>query len=65
MDTAVDGIITINASGIIISVNKAVTKILGWHESELLGASAGIVAPESLKDTFVQYIDDYIRHARA
>ena len=61
MDTAVDGIITINASGIIISINKAVTRILGWNESELLGSSAGIVAPESLKDTFVQYIDNYIR----
>ncbi|MDN3649664.1 MHYT domain-containing protein [Reinekea marina] len=37
MDTAIDGIITIDQFSIIISVNKAVTTILGWQENELIG----------------------------
>jgi len=61
MDTAVDGIITIDASGTIISVNKAVTKILGWDETELLGNSVSLIAPESLRHSFVQYITEYIQ----
>jgi PAS domain S-box-containing protein len=61
MNTAVDGIITINANGTIISVNKAVSKILGWEESELLGNSVGMIAPESLKESFGQYIKEFIK----
>lgn len=66
MDTAIDGVITIDASGKIISINKAVSKILGWQESELLNSSIGMIAPESFQHNFNQYIDNYIetRHAK-
>ena len=66
MDTAIDGVITIDASGKIISINKAVTKILGWQESELLDSSIGMIAPESFQHNFNHYIDNYIetRHAK-
>ena len=37
MNTAVDGIITINASGTIINVNKAVTQILAWQDNRVVG----------------------------
>ena len=65
MDTAIDGVITIDASGKIISINKAVTKILGWQESELLHSSIGMIAPESFRYNFDQYIDSYIETRNA
>ena len=37
MDTAVDGIVTIDAQGLILSMNKAAEQILGWQQQELLG----------------------------
>ncbi|NMH61186.1 MHYT domain-containing protein [Alteromonas ponticola] len=45
--TAIDGILTVNSKGVIIRVNPAVTKILGWSEQELLGNSVlSVVPPE-------------------
>ncbi|UUO25500.1 PAS domain S-box protein [Colwellia sp. M166] len=61
MDTAVDGIITINASGIIISVNKAVTTILGWQETELLGNNVSMIVPAPFKHHHDQYLKNYIK----
>ncbi len=37
MDTAIDGIITVNDQGTILNTNKAVSRILGWDESALIG----------------------------
>ncbi len=46
-NTAIDGIVTVNSEGIIIRINPAVTRILGWSEQELIGGSAlKIVPPE-------------------
>lgn len=61
MNTAIDGVITLDATGTIISTNKAVTKILGWQEIELLNNSIAMVAPEPFRDNFSQYIDNYIK----
>lgn len=61
MNTAVDGIITINASGTIINVNKAVTQILAWKTTELLGNNVRMIAPESFRDNIKQYIENYIQ----
>ena len=49
MDAALDSIITIDARGIIISVNKAVEQLLGWPASQLLGSNVRMIMPESLK----------------
>ena len=65
MDTAVDGIITINASGIIISVNKAVTTILGWQEKELLGNNVSMIVPAPFKQHHDQYLKNYIKTREA
>ena len=61
MDTAVDGIITINARGVIISVNKAVTEILGWGDTELLGNNVSMIVPEPFQHNHDQYINNYIK----
>lgn len=61
MDTAVDGIITIDASGIIISVNKAVTLMLGWQEAELLNNNVNMIVPVPFKHNHDQYIQNYLQ----
>jgi len=61
MDTAADGIITIDASGIIVSVNKAVTTMLGWQEIELVNNNVNMIMPEPFKNKHAQYIKDYLQ----
>lgn len=43
MDTAVDGIITINAHGLIQGINKAAEQIFGWTAAELLHKNVNIL----------------------
>ena len=46
MDTAVDGIVTINASGIVMSVNTTAENIFGWTAAEIIGQSVETLMPE-------------------
>ncbi|MGV2872271.1 MHYT domain-containing protein [Colwellia sp. E150_009] len=61
METAVDGIITINAKGIIISVNKMVTLLLGWKSEELLGNNVKMIVPAPFQHGHDQYIENYLQ----
>jgi PAS domain S-box-containing protein len=45
MDTAVDGIITINASGIIESVNTTAENIFGWSSADIIGRNIKVLIP--------------------
>jgi PAS domain S-box-containing protein len=45
LDTAVDGIITIDKDGIIASANPAAEKIFGYTTAELVGKPAGALVP--------------------
>ncbi|MDU0353927.1 MHYT domain-containing protein [Paraglaciecola aquimarina] len=65
MDTAVDGIITIDAKGIIISINQAVTHLLGWEASELVGKNVKILVPMPFQHNHDQYIENYLRTREA
>lgn len=60
MDTAADGIITIDVNGTIVSVNKAVTDILGWQETELLGSNVSMIVPDPYQHGHDQYIKNYV-----
>lgn len=61
METAVDGIITINAQGIIVSVNKMVTVLLGWQSEELLGNNVKMIVPMPYQNEHDQYINNYLK----
>lgn len=61
METAVDGIITINAKGIIVSVNKMVTVLLGWQSEELLGKNVKMIVPMPYQHDHDQYIENYLQ----
>ena len=65
MDTAIDGIVTINEKGLITSINKATTHLLGWQAHELIGQNVHLIVPISHKDNLNQYIDDYLTTRKA
>ncbi len=45
LDTAVDGIITIDHKGIIQAFNKAAVSIYGWQEENIIGQSVSLLMP--------------------
>jgi two-component system, sensor histidine kinase and response regulator len=47
LNTAVDGIVTIDTRGQIISCNEAVERLFGWEKSEIEGQNISILVPES------------------
>jgi two-component system sensor kinase FixL len=66
LDTAVEGIITIDGRGIIESVNPAAEKTFGWKASELVGKNVSMLMPAPYKQQHNDYIANYLRtgHAR-
>jgi two-component system, LuxR family, sensor kinase FixL len=59
IDTAVDGIITIDARGTIETINPAVTKLFGYVTEELLGNNIKMLMPEPDKSRHDQYLEKY------
>jgi len=47
LDNVLDGILTIDGAGTIVSVNPAVVKMFGYHEQELLGSNIGMLIPDA------------------
>lgn len=61
MNTAMDGIISVNSKGIIISINHAVTTLLGWQAEELIGNNVKMIVPSPYQHDHDQYIDNYLK----
>ena len=60
LDTAVDGIVTINSAGVIESFNKAAEYIFGYQASEVLGRSVECLMPPPYRDEHQTYIQRYL-----
>ena len=64
IETAVDGIITINGKGIIQSLNKSAETIFGYRSDELIGHNVNVLMPEPYKSNHDSYIENYFRTGR-
>ncbi|NFV78701.1 EAL domain-containing protein [Magnetospirillum aberrantis] len=58
MDTVLDGIVTIDDEGVIVSANLSVERIFGYSLSELIGAPVALLMPEP----DASHHQDYVRH---
>jgi PAS domain S-box-containing protein len=61
VDTAVDGIVTINERGIIDTVNPAAERIFGYRAADMVGRNVRMLMPESYESAHASYIDNYLR----
>ncbi|MDP5215271.1 PAS domain S-box protein [Pseudoalteromonas tunicata] len=65
MNTAIDGIITIDAKGNVVSVNQAVETILGWQACELIGSNVKKIMPSAIADEHDNFLTRYLNTRQA
>ncbi len=60
IDTAADGIININAQGVIQSFNKAAESIFGYSAKQVLGKNVSLLMPSPDQEQHNDYLNRYI-----
>ncbi|MDT8991137.1 EAL domain-containing protein [Curvibacter sp. APW13] len=61
LDNMVDGVITINAQGLVESFNYAAGRIFGYEVHEVLGRNVHILMPEPHRSHHDGYLETYLR----
>ncbi|MCR6630816.1 MAG: PAS domain S-box protein [Magnetospirillum sp.] len=59
MDTVVDGIITIDDTGTVLSYNSAAARIFGYDAAEVVGRDVAMLMPEPHRSEHGQYLRRY------
>lgn len=65
LETAVEGIITIDERGIIESINTAAVQMFGFQPDEVIGHNVSILMPPPYREQHDQYMDNYRRTGQA
>jgi len=65
LDTAVEGIITIDDRGVIESMNQAAEKTFGWKAREVIGKNVSVLMPSPYKEQHDDYLANYLRTGHA
>ncbi|QDG52340.1 PAS domain S-box protein [Persicimonas caeni] len=65
LNTAVDGIITIDEHGLIEQFNKAAEQIFGYRAEEVIGENVKILMPSPYREEHDGYIERYLRTGEA
>ncbi len=65
LDTAVEGIITIDRHGVIVSSNQAAARIFGYAHHELEGQNVSVLMSEPDHSQHDRYIENYLRTGNA
>lgn len=65
LETAVEGIVTIDERGTIRSMNRAAERIFGWASAEAVGKNVSILMPSPHREAHDGYLAEYLRTGRA
>jgi len=60
LDTAVDGIITIDSRGLIYDVNQSAQRLFGWSAEELIGRNVKLLMPDPDQSAHDGYLRNYL-----
>ena len=60
LETAAQGIMSVDAQGLIVTANRAVESMFGWEPGGLIGQSIERLVPQSLRDTHAQHRATYV-----
>jgi PAS domain S-box-containing protein len=61
METAVDGVILIDARGAVLMFNPACEKLFGYQKNEVIGQNVKMLMPGPYRDEHDRYIDNFQR----
>lgn len=65
VDTAVDGIITIDQRGVIQSFNRSAERIFGWTQGEVMGRNISMLMPAPYSTQHDSFLEHYMRTGEA
>jgi PAS domain S-box-containing protein len=61
VDTAVDGIISMDARGRVLEMNRAAELLFGWQSAELVGHNINMLMPEPYRSGHDGYLAHYLQ----
>lgn len=59
LDTVIDGIVTIDEKGKVVSANNAIEKIFGYSKNDLIGHNVSLLMPEPYRSQHDHYLMQY------